>query len=87
MNIKHANLHSHDISLVNPGKPVLIILGDQNIPELIDDGENMVIILRIVDASPAYSERPDPDPKGFQEQILYEARVDSTGFYDPCLSI
>ena len=52
MNIKHAHLHGHDLGLVNPGKPVLIILGDQNTPELMDDGVNMVIVLRIENASP-----------------------------------
>ena len=52
LNIKHAHLHGHNLSLVNLGKQVLIILGDQNTPELIDDGVNMVIVLRIVDASP-----------------------------------
>ena len=52
MNIKHAHLHGHDLSLVNPGKPVLIILGDQNTPELMDDGVNMVIVLSIENASP-----------------------------------
>jgi hypothetical protein len=52
MNIKHAQLHGHDTSLVKPGKPVLIILGDQNTPELMDDGVNMVIVLRVENASP-----------------------------------
>ena len=52
MHIKHDHLHDHNLSLVNLGKPVLIILGDQNTPELIDDWVNMVIVLRIVDASP-----------------------------------
>ena len=51
MDINHKHLHGNQKDLVSPGKPILILLCDQNSPELIDEGIHMVIILIILDAN------------------------------------
>ena len=51
VNVSHAQLEGRKAGLVKKNVPVLFLLGDQSLPELIDDGECMAVVLRCDDAS------------------------------------
>ena len=46
VNINHAKLVGRIASLIRTNEPILFVLGDESVPELLDDGNRMVVVLR-----------------------------------------